>query len=129
MFCSTTAKPDGEDEMTELGAKLGGRSIFFTVSFTRINIQRAPEEECSGSELIDQTTLARPPVSFSNVCLAVKGSNELCASASKASDNTLPYRTLIRGRGGQKHMGRPGPSDLPTIMFGKEQAQGTLDKA
>lgn len=128
IFCSPTAKPDG-DKMAKLGAKLWGRSIFSTISFTRTNIQRVLEEECSGLELRDQTTLARPPVSFSNVCLAVKGSNEFCVSASEASNNTLSYRTLIRGRGGQKHMGRPGASDLPTIMFGKEQAQGTLDKA
>lgn len=126
LFCNSKARWRWNGQA---GCKTLRQKYFFTISFTRINIQRVPEGECSGSELTDQTTLARPPVSFSNICLAVKGRNELCASASGASDNTLPYRTLIRGRGGQKHMRRPGPSDLPTIMSEKEQAQGTLDKA
>jgi hypothetical protein len=40
MFCYTTAKPDGNDEMTELGAKRRDRRGFFTISFTHINIQQ-----------------------------------------------------------------------------------------
>lgn len=111
------------------GCKTMRQKYFFTISFTHMNIQQVPEEESSDSELTDQTALPRPPESLSNIWHRVKYSNELCASALEASDNTPAYQTLIRGRGVQKHMGRPGPSDLPTIMFGNKQAQGTWEEA
>lgn len=132
MFCYTTAKPDGNDEMTELGAELWDRRVFFFFhyffyphKYSASSRRREPllkilqiTQPCPGL----QSLLAM----LDSELKTKRGCMHLLRGA---SDNTLAYQTLIRERGGQKHMGRPSLSDLCTIMFESQQAQGTLGES
>lgn len=95
-FRYTRAKPDGSDEMPELGAKLWDRGMVST-HFCPLHPPQVTEEVSASPQILQITELlSRPQKSFSKICLWVKSRNGSWASALEASDNTLAYQVLIR---------------------------------